>query len=787
MTITFISELFLNSSGEDKIPISNKHSNQSNSKLIDIEKSVICNEKENSSNSENNIVPLSLRADGSTFNGLSINTVNPGHTKNFLFKNGRTSNNNSSAVNNQSDSVSNASRSKNNQIIKENKELLNSSGRAETTCSSMFADKPQGEIEKKHANKNLTHMTSPSDRIAYSKSLKALNSLPKEMCNLGTSKKDLLQNKDNSINTTNNSGVQIENDLGKSFFKKTPISSPSCVLEENSSYSIKNMNVNNLSHISNNCDQFFGGNITKDGFKSQHFSFNQAIFGNHNQKFLDMRKVNDDFEKGILKLKKPRIVLKRLSLKCKSYRIKKIAIRKKIPNQNSLLTTKGNVSDSAVQVSCNKPVIDPNSLRDDIKVIKESEVKTAKESIVETAKENKVETTKESIHFSQNSKSPIPVLDKSPKTNATQKQVVNGSIKQSLATKNVKIDTNSSKSPSNESEIKNSSCESVRTKDNSSKIKCVDISEESPKKNVVQCQDNQTVKQSPKVDSQKNDDDIIFIKSTLSPSKKLNSKTSATPNVDPVKKKVFDLSKQTPKQNLSQSQDLIDKSKSNTFGKVAHCSKSLLNETSNTSPEKHTKSSIKRKMSPNKSKNMEPKAKVAKTNKNLSNTKKFSVKKPEISQKPISKARKMSSPPVAVVKGKPAPKQKSESRDTPSEKKYGKKDADSLINPNLFSRFVKLGGEIAQSINQALMRNKQSILDSSASSLEKRFHGLLNILTLKGDKEFDAEEMDRILKWLEEEEMEKILYKKRLLECLKASHATNLTLYSEMVKAFNSD
>ncbi|XP_068217391.1 transcriptional regulator ATRX homolog isoform X2 [Palaemon carinicauda] len=99
------------------------------------------------------------------------------------------------------------------------------------------------------------------------------------------------------------------------------------------------------------------------------------------------------------------------------------------------------------------------------------------------------------------------------------------------------------------------------------------------------------------------------------------------------------------------------------------------------------------------------------------------------------------------------------------------------VNKEVMTQLLNFGAEVAE----AMACNNESIFSFSTKDNP--------LQTFKIDKQqddFSDEEVVKIIKWFEEEEEQRRAYRKRILEALRASHETNMSLYTQMLKMLQS-
>ncbi|XP_042222325.1 uncharacterized protein LOC121866683 [Homarus americanus] len=102
------------------------------------------------------------------------------------------------------------------------------------------------------------------------------------------------------------------------------------------------------------------------------------------------------------------------------------------------------------------------------------------------------------------------------------------------------------------------------------------------------------------------------------------------------------------------------------------------------------------------------------------------------------------------------------------------------VNKDIMNKLLNFGAEVAE----AMAVNNEAIFGLSAGG--STIQNPLQTLKGDGDDDFDDEEVSKIIRWLEEEEEQRRTYRKRILESLRASHNTNMTLYTQMLQVLQS-
>ncbi|XP_066940111.1 neurofilament heavy polypeptide-like isoform X2 [Macrobrachium rosenbergii] len=99
------------------------------------------------------------------------------------------------------------------------------------------------------------------------------------------------------------------------------------------------------------------------------------------------------------------------------------------------------------------------------------------------------------------------------------------------------------------------------------------------------------------------------------------------------------------------------------------------------------------------------------------------------------------------------------------------------VNKEVMTQLLNFGAEVAE----AMACNNESIFSFSTKD-----NPLQSFKIDKQQDDFSDEEVVKIIKWFEEEEEQRRAYRKRILEALRASHETNMSLYTQMLKMLQS-
>ncbi|XP_064112657.1 nucleolin-like isoform X4 [Macrobrachium nipponense] len=98
------------------------------------------------------------------------------------------------------------------------------------------------------------------------------------------------------------------------------------------------------------------------------------------------------------------------------------------------------------------------------------------------------------------------------------------------------------------------------------------------------------------------------------------------------------------------------------------------------------------------------------------------------------------------------------------------------VNKEVMTQLLNFGAEVAE----AMACNNESIFSFSTKD------NPLQSFKIDKQDDFSDEEVVKIIKWFEEEEEQRRAYRKRILEALRASHETNMSLYTQMLKMLQS-
>ncbi|KAK7068552.1 hypothetical protein SK128_014950 [Halocaridina rubra] len=111
-------------------------------------------------------------------------------------------------------------------------------------------------------------------------------------------------------------------------------------------------------------------------------------------------------------------------------------------------------------------------------------------------------------------------------------------------------------------------------------------------------------------------------------------------------------------------------------------------------------------------------------------------------------------------------------------RKIEKKEIEKVlqVNKEVMTQLLNFGAEVAE----AMASNNESIFSFSKND------NPLQSFKIDRQDDFSDEEVVNIIKWFEEEEEQRRAYRKRILEALRASHETNMSLYTQMLKMLQS-
>ncbi|XP_047493156.1 ESF1 homolog isoform X1 [Penaeus chinensis] len=102
------------------------------------------------------------------------------------------------------------------------------------------------------------------------------------------------------------------------------------------------------------------------------------------------------------------------------------------------------------------------------------------------------------------------------------------------------------------------------------------------------------------------------------------------------------------------------------------------------------------------------------------------------------------------------------------------------INKDMMTQLLNFGAEIAE----AMASSNEKILE--VINKENNLHNPLHTFKIEGDDDFDEEEVDKILDWLEKEELQRGAYRKKIIDSMRASHESNMTLFNQLLKKLQS-
>ncbi|KAL7642053.1 UNVERIFIED_CONTAM: hypothetical protein RMT77_007927 [Armadillidium vulgare] len=95
-------------------------------------------------------------------------------------------------------------------------------------------------------------------------------------------------------------------------------------------------------------------------------------------------------------------------------------------------------------------------------------------------------------------------------------------------------------------------------------------------------------------------------------------------------------------------------------------------------------------------------------------------------------------------------------------------------------KFLIMGTKVANAISETLKHNEEALL-SKSSAFERKCLSLVHALAQQGS-DFEEDDMEKVLKLLDEEQEERRAYRHTFLESLRVSHLTNMALYSQMLR-----
>lgn len=99
---------------------------------------------------------------------------------------------------------------------------------------------------------------------------------------------------------------------------------------------------------------------------------------------------------------------------------------------------------------------------------------------------------------------------------------------------------------------------------------------------------------------------------------------------------------------------------------------------------------------------------------------------------------------------------------------------------NTLKKFLIMGTKVANAISETLKHNEEALL-SKSSAFEKKCLNLVHALARQG-ADLEEDDMEKVLKLLDEEQEERRLYRHTFLESLRVSHLTNMALYNQMLR-----
>lgn len=102
------------------------------------------------------------------------------------------------------------------------------------------------------------------------------------------------------------------------------------------------------------------------------------------------------------------------------------------------------------------------------------------------------------------------------------------------------------------------------------------------------------------------------------------------------------------------------------------------------------------------------------------------------------------------------------------------------INKDMMTQLLNFGAEIAE----AMASNNEKILE--VINKENCSHNPLYTFKIEGDDDFDEKEADKILDWLEKEQIQRGAYRKKIIDSMRASHESNMTLFNQLLKKLQS-
>lgn len=108
-----------------------------------------------------------------------------------------------------------------------------------------------------------------------------------------------------------------------------------------------------------------------------------------------------------------------------------------------------------------------------------------------------------------------------------------------------------------------------------------------------------------------------------------------------------------------------------------------------------------------------------------------------------------------------------------------KEKGDSRFDPDVMKKLFNFGAKV----EEALKWNKEAV-----DKLTRNNDRVQYITQVMGDELKDADEVDilNILKWLEEEERQRMEHRQKVLESIRETHSTNIALYSHMLSVLQA-
>lgn len=108
-----------------------------------------------------------------------------------------------------------------------------------------------------------------------------------------------------------------------------------------------------------------------------------------------------------------------------------------------------------------------------------------------------------------------------------------------------------------------------------------------------------------------------------------------------------------------------------------------------------------------------------------------------------------------------------------------KEKGDTRFDPDVMKKLFNFGAKV----EEVLTLNKEAITKLTKDN--KRARSVANTISNRLE-EIDENDVDAVLKWLEEEERQRREHRERVLESLRVSHSTNIALYSHMLTVLQS-